>query len=92
MYAGVDSVLPNVPFFAPLGDAPKTRNYKSHVTSAFITGCIFKSVAGLRPELIMGTLLASVVGSYGFYEMVRDGEIDLAINSPNPVARRAVAA
>jgi len=43
-------------------------DYINHIGAAFTTGAIFKSTAGIRPAFIMGTLLSSIVGSYGAYE------------------------
>ncbi|KAJ3415703.1 Mitochondrial import inner membrane translocase subunit tim23 [Chytridiales sp. JEL 0842] len=43
-------------------------DYYNHFSAAFLTGAIFKSTAGIRPALVAGTLMSSVVGAYALYE------------------------
>ena len=42
-----------------------TSDYGNHIGAAFTSGFLFKSTAGLKPAVITGSLLASVVTSFG---------------------------
>ncbi|KND03196.1 protein transporter TIM23 [Spizellomyces punctatus DAOM BR117] len=46
-------------------------DYINHISAAFTSGFIFKSTAGLRPAFLTGSILASVVGSYGLWDKLR---------------------
>ncbi|KAJ3324743.1 Mitochondrial import inner membrane translocase subunit tim23 [Boothiomyces sp. JEL0866] len=43
------------------------NDYGNHVAAAFTAGCLFKSTAGLRPAVLTGTILSSVVSAYGLF-------------------------
>ncbi|KAJ3106420.1 Mitochondrial import inner membrane translocase subunit tim23 [Phlyctochytrium planicorne] len=43
-------------------------DYYNHISAAFLTGLIFKSTAGIRPALLAGSIMASVVSLYGLQE------------------------
>ncbi|KAJ3310535.1 Mitochondrial import inner membrane translocase subunit tim23 [Boothiomyces sp. JEL0838] len=42
-------------------------DYGNHVAAAFTAGFVFKSTAGLRPAVLTGAILSSVVGGYGLF-------------------------
>ena len=48
-------------------------DYFNHIGAAFASGFIFKSTAGLRPAFLTGSILASVVSSYGIYDKMSSG-------------------
>ncbi|TPX31084.1 hypothetical protein SmJEL517_g05505 [Synchytrium microbalum] len=62
-------------------------DYYNHIGSAFVTGILFKSTAGIRPAAIMGTLLASIVGAYAVSEQVAENGVRLpTLGSVRPAA------
>jgi hypothetical protein len=45
-----------------------TDDYQNHLAAAFTAGYLFKCTAGIRPALISGSLLSSVVLGFWGYE------------------------
>ncbi|RKO90260.1 Tim17/Tim22/Tim23/Pmp24 family-domain-containing protein [Blyttiomyces helicus] len=45
-----------------------TSDYYNHIGAAFTSGFIFKCTAGLRPAVLTGSILASVVSAYGMWD------------------------
>ncbi|EGF77785.1 hypothetical protein BATDEDRAFT_91477 [Batrachochytrium dendrobatidis JAM81] len=43
-------------------------DYFNHISAAFASGILFKSTAGIRPAVITGSILASIVSGYGIFE------------------------
>lgn len=57
LYTGID---------ASLSYFRDTSDYYNHLSAAFLTGSIFKSAAGVRPALLMGSLLTVLASGFGF--------------------------
>ena len=54
-----------------------TNDYYNHIGSAFLSGFIFKSTAGLKPAFLTGSILASIVSSYGLYDAFKKQELSM---------------
>ncbi|KAI8842757.1 Tim17/Tim22/Tim23/Pmp24 family-domain-containing protein [Chytriomyces cf. hyalinus JEL632] len=67
-------------------------DYYNHVTAAFLSGALFKSTAGLRPALIAGGLMATVVGGYGLSETFNSTSAKATVKSALPAGAPAPAA
>ncbi|KAI9000278.1 Tim17/Tim22/Tim23/Pmp24 family-domain-containing protein [Gaertneriomyces semiglobifer] len=48
-------------------------DYYNHIAAAFTSGFIFKCTAGMRPAVLTGSILASVVGAYGVFDTLKSG-------------------
>ncbi|KAI9017503.1 hypothetical protein BC832DRAFT_527197 [Gaertneriomyces semiglobifer] len=63
-------------------------DYYNHLGAAFTSGFIFKCTAGLRPAILTGSILASVVGTYGVVDQFRTHGLQ-GFNIPSFAGSRA---
>ncbi|KAJ3151170.1 Mitochondrial import inner membrane translocase subunit tim23 [Geranomyces michiganensis] len=58
-------------------------DYYNHIGAAFISGLIFKSTAGLRAAVLMGSMFSGVIGAYGIWDRFREDGLKLpSVNRP----------
>ncbi|KAI9028633.1 Tim17/Tim22/Tim23/Pmp24 family-domain-containing protein [Hyaloraphidium curvatum] len=67
-YTSLDSLL---------GKYRDVKDYSNHILAAFTTGVIFKSTAGFRQAIVMGSTLGTGVVLYGMLDAYRKGELEI---------------